>query len=649
MQQVTEAILQLQILDTAPEEVFDNVVALACMVCNVPAAALVLAHGEDGWIKAKTGIGFTVIKNFSWLLQEYSAGHEPVLLNPTGAEQLFAGQTIQQQAIRFYAGMPVYSTGQTVIGHLCLLDYQPRTLTAQELTGLKTLGRQLSLLLANRLQLLKQETRLELKNSEEQIGNIFYNAVNAVVVMNSRNLIVQWNPKAEALFGWTGCEAAGKDFYQLCFTPEHRDALQSGMAGRTDGGETIEVTAVNRGGNKVEIDLGLSSAIINGNEYFIAFVSNITHRKQIADQLDKQKEFYENILNKLPTDIAVFDASHKYLFVNPGAISNAEFRKFIIGKNDYEYAAYRNRDAAIADIRRERFLQVKNSGKEIRWEDSLPNPEGKIITHLRRMFPVHDENGDLSLVIGFGIDITDRKLMEEKQSLLVKQLSAQNAQLIDFCNIVSHNLRGPLVNMSMLVDFIRESDDEEEQKHLISKLSPVIDNLHTTFNELVESIQIKQDLEIKCENLSLKDCVQRTLENLETEITKTGAVIEMNFDEAPIIHYPPKYLFSICDNLIGNSLKYHSPDRKPLIELETRRIKDTIVFSVRDNGLGMDTKKHKDSLFKIGRVFHRHPNAKGFGLFMTKTQIEAMNGNIWVESEIDKGSNFFIEFKNQHQ
>src|SRR5579863_295102 len=218
----------------------------------------------------------------------------------------------------------------------------------------------------------------------------------------------------------------------------------------------------------------------------------LTPDKLVTDQLDKQKAFYENILNKLPTDIAGFDAEHRYLFVNPGAISKAEYRKFIIGKDDYEYAAWRNRDISVAHARRAKFLEARNTGKEIRWEDSLPDAKGNIITHLRRMFPVYDENGELSLVIGFGIDITDRKLMEEKQAALVKQLSAQNTQLIDFCAIVSHNLRAPLVNISMLVDCLEETKDPEEHQILISKLKPVIENLQFTFNELVESIRSEE-------------------------------------------------------------------------------------------------------------------------------------------------------------
>src|SRR5215469_5343605 len=111
--------------------------------------------------------------------------------------------------------------------------------------------------------------------------------------------------------------------------------------------------------------------------------------KLMMEQLDRQKAFYENILNKLPVDIAVFDAEHRYLFVNPGAISNEEYRKFIIGKDDYEYAAYRKRDISVAHGRRAKFMEAKVTGKEIRWEDSLREPQGNTITHMRRMFPVY--------------------------------------------------------------------------------------------------------------------------------------------------------------------------------------------------------------------------------------------------------------------
>jgi PAS domain S-box-containing protein len=360
------------------------------------------------------------------------------------------------------------------------------------------------------------------------------------------------------------------------------------------------------------------------------------------------KEFYESILNNIPTDIVVFDAEHRYLFANPGAIKNEAYRKYIIGKDDFEYGAYRKRDPKIAEARRAKFMEVKNSGKAIGWEESQTDPNGKVITFLRRMSPIHDEQGNFVMVIGFGVDISERKTLEEKQGMIMERLAIQNTQLIDFCNVVSHNLRGPLINMAMLTEFIQESDDVAEQKILVSKLEPVIESLKSTFNELVESIQIRQDSNVKSDKLNFAACLQEALDGLVKEIEKGKAKISVDFEDAPAVLYPHKYLASIFYNLISNAIKYRSPDRQLSVNLASKVKEGNIVLTVQDNGLGIDLAKHKDNIFKIGKVFHRHPDAKGLGLFMTKTQVEAMGGKIWVESLPNKGSMFSVEFVNQN-
>ncbi|MGC4041613.1 MAG: HAMP domain-containing sensor histidine kinase [Flavobacterium sp.] len=226
-------------------------------------------------------------------------------------------------------------------------------------------------------------------------------------------------------------------------------------------------------------------------------------------------------------------------------------------------------------------------------------------------------------------------------------LTMQKKQLEDFCNIISHNLRGPLVNISMLVDMITEGEDETEKSALLKKLNKSSQNLNEIFNELVESIQIRQDTEIRSKKLVLETYLQKTINGLQGQINKTEAVIETQFKSAPHIHYPPKYLYSILHNLVSNSLKYHSPNRKPIIKITSKKTPDSIILSVSDNGLGIDLKKNRENLFKIRKVFHTHPDAKGFGLFITKSQVEAMNGKIWIESTPDLGTTFFVEFKNQ--
>jgi PAS domain S-box-containing protein len=613
---------------------FNNLLLLASQICRKPFATIIQPGDDHAFYSQK----------------------EIIIVTDTLSDKRFCHHPLvtAEPRIRFYAAVPLTTNDGILLGHLCVMDKKPGLLAEEQVSSLQTLVRvivDLLLLKSQRKELRQREDPAE--EGEELMATIFHDAIDAVVVLDAKGTILKWNPKAESVFGWQGEEVIGQSFYDTVIPVRHHEGILSLLANHTGDREgsvqntAIEIQGCRKDLSEFDIALSISPATIRGRRFYICFASDITDRKLVAEKLDRQQAFYENILNKLPTDIAVFDAEHKYLFVNPGAISKEEYRKFIIGKDDYEYAQYRNRDIAVAHSRRAKFLEVKNTGKEIRWEDSLPDPRGNIITHLRRMYPVYDEKGQLSLVIGFGIDITDRKIMEEKQAALVKQLSAQNTQLIDFCSIVSHNLRAPLVNMSMLTDFIETSDDPVEQKLLISKLRPVIDTLHATFNELVESIQIKQDLEVQTEDVCLKDCIKRTIDGLQTEISKLDAQIGVDFDEVSIINYPPQYLNSIVHNLVSNSLKYHSPDRKPVILLKTKKVKDKVILSVSDNGLGIDLVKHRENFFKIGKVFHRHPNAKGFGLYMTKTHVEAMGGKIWVESIPDKGSVFFIEFDNQ--
>ena len=648
------------------EKDFDHVLLLASQICDVSIAAITQVSNGHTFFKAIHGWD---CQEIGWAREKDESTNEAILLiSDALTDKHFSCHPLVkgEPNIRFYAEIPLITETGILLGHLCVMDKKPGSLTDLQVSTLRTLAKSILcfLSLKSQLQEFKKNDDLAVRN-EELMETIFHDAIDGVIVSDENGIILKWNPKAEEMFGWRAIEVIGKPFYNTVIPGRHQAAFHAllikyqkdndeqmpgNIAGKTAGniaGNAVEIHGRRKDHTEFNIELSISPATIRQGRFFIFFVSDITDRKLTAEKLDKQKVFYENILNKLPTDVAVFNAEHRYLFVNPAAISKEEYREFIIGKDDYEYVKYRNREIAVADVRRARFLEVKNSGKEVRWEDSLPDPDGNIITHLRRMYPVYDDNGDLTLVIGFGIDITDRKLMEEKQTAYVKQVSVQNTQLIDFCSIVSHNLRAPLVNISMLVDFIESSEDPDEQKLLISKLRPVIDNLHNTFNELVESIQIRRNLEIKSEDVSLNDCIKRTVDGLQTEISKLDASLEVDFNEGSVIRYPPQYLNSIIHNLVSNSLKYHHPGRKPVIVMKTRKVDDSVILSVSDNGLGIDLVKHKENFFKIGKVFHRHPNAKGFGLFMTKTQVEAMGGKIWVESVPGNGTVFYIEFTNQ--
>jgi len=651
------ALYQLEILDTPPEKEYDHIVALTAQVCSRPIVSVGFLDHERVWLKARIGLDaqefhFNELSNPArW------QGRSPFSIEDTLTDEYTARHPFVVNApyIRSITMFPLITESGDVLGQLIVADTKPGLLTPAEFAGLEMLALQTMSLLKLRLQIIRmKQVQHHSKRTLDQISPVFKNAIDAVMVADDDGIICQWNPKAEEIFGYTVKEAVGQRFH-LLLIPESRHGRyfeelrkfklnDEGLASHK-----YELVAMRKDRSEFPIALGISAVMIDGEALYIGFMSDITERKQIARELARQKSFYENILNKIPSEIAVFDATHRYLYTNPYCINDEQLREYMIGKDDFEYATYRKMDNTMPLLRRSQFLKAKVTRRTVSWEDQVIDANGDTLTYIRKFFPVYNETGSLSFVIGHGVDISDRKKMEEEQNILLERLSFQNTQLTDFCNIVTHNLRGPLNNMAMLVELVDDSDCPVEKQEMLGKLKPVIESLRSTFNELVETVQIKQDLKIKSAVVALDDCLKKTMESLEMEILKAKTQLNVQFQEAPEVYFPPKYVASIFHNLISNALKYRSPDRVLNIDVSTYKKGASIFLTVKDNGLGIDLGKHKDHVFKIGKVFHGHANAKGLGLYMTKSQVEVMGGNIEVESEVNKGAIFRIEFKNQHK
>lgn len=253
--------------------------------------------------------------------------------------------------------------------------------------------------------------------------------------------------------------------------------------------------------------------------------------------------------------------------------------------------------------------------------------------------PFLDDKGKPYMFVSVRFDITKQKSLEleleaqlNERNKMLKLLSAQNKQLEDFCYIISHNLRAPLTNMSMLSDLLRDTSTEEEQKELVSKLNTVSDYLQETFDELVSAIQVRNNVDIQIEPIDLEETFNRTILILQAQIMQSEAKIQGDFSELRHIHYPKTYIDSIFLNLLSNTLKYRSPLRPLNVSFRSYIKQSWVYLEIEDNGLGLDLEKHGDKLFMLRKTFHRHPQAKGFGLFITRSQVEAMGGKIEAES-----------------
>jgi len=175
-------------------------------------------------------------------------------------------------------------------------------------------------------------------------------------------------------------------------------------------------------------------------------------KKQVAifrDTRKKQKEqqqFYENILNFIPADIAVIDKEHRYLYVNPSAVKDPVVRQWIIGKTDEEYHAWRNHPPALATDRRRKFDEVLAGRKQTISEEHIVNGAGKTEYHLRILNPVYHEDGELDMLIAYGVNITERKEIEEKVRLSEERYRSifNNSQAL----ICTHDMQGRVTDVN---------------------------------------------------------------------------------------------------------------------------------------------------------------------------------------------------------
>lgn len=179
----------------------------------------------------------------------------------------------------------------------------------------------------------------------------------------------------------------------------------------------------------------------------------ISRRIATEQQLKDQKAFYERILNQIPADIAIVDREHRYLFVNPSAVRDAEVRQWIIGKTDEEYRRFRNRPQAESEVRKQHFEEVIRLRSQQEWEERIVTNDGQVRHHLRILHPVFDSTGAFDMMIIYGFNITERKKIEEQ----IKVSEARYRSIFDNSQalICTHDLDGVVmeVNQAAIVAF----------------------------------------------------------------------------------------------------------------------------------------------------------------------------------------------------
>ncbi|KAB2916909.1 MAG: PAS domain S-box protein [Bacteroidetes bacterium] len=271
----------------------------------------------------------------------------------------------------------------------------------------------------------KVEAEQKLTESETRFRLLVQNSNDITTIIDAQGRTVYESPSFYRTFNYTEEDVIGKSIFEFIHPDDVQKAQYELAKGMERGGisDPIEFRLRHRNGSWVDVE-SIGSNLLNtpGINGIVINSRDITERKVAEENNKRLQDFYEVILNRIPTDIVVFDNKHRYLFVNEAAIRDPEKRAFIIGKDDYDYCEKYGRDKAVAHSRRAIFNKVAYNKQQIEFEEAIETPKGRIWV-LRRMSPLLNDEGELVNMIGFGLDITERKMAEERLKESQERLS----------------------------------------------------------------------------------------------------------------------------------------------------------------------------------------------------------------------------------
>lgn len=292
-------------------------------------------------------------------------------------------------------------------------------------------------------------------------------------------------------------------------------------------------------------------------------------------------------------------------------------------------------------------IKKLNNGKiaEFVSEKRSLTKTGKYIWVNLTVYPLKENGDEPKTHIVFFKDITTDKESEEDLKISLQLVTEQNKRLLNFSYIVSHNLRSHTSNIEAIIALIESTESEEERNEMMNLLKSVSNSLNETISHLNEVVNVNANLSLVIAPLNLKEYIVKTQEVLYEQIELSNATFIIDVPEDAIINYNSAYLESILYNLISNAIRYRHPQRKPIITIKLYKESKKDVLEIADNGIGIDMEKNGEKLFGMYKTFHTNSDARGMGLFITRNQIETMDGKITTNSTPDSGSTFKIYIK----
>jgi PAS domain S-box-containing protein len=521
----------------------------------------------------------------------------------------------------------------------------------------------------------------EVRQSQARKDAILKSALDAIIVMDREGKLMEFNPAAERIFGYSRDEAVGKPLADLIIPPglreRHKQGLERYLATGTGSvvNRRIEMHALRASGTEFPAELAIVPVLESQPPTFTAFLRDITERKQAEKALSTNAAWHGMLFENVK-DFAIFsiDKQGRITDWNPGA------ERFFGYSND-EVVGH---DVSIVFTPEDRAAGVV--GKELRTAES----EGFALDerwHLRKngerffasgaMRPLRDDDGKLLGFVKIARDITERKRTEEalrqSQAQLADragqleravtertaELTATNKQLEAFVYSIAHDLRAPLRSMEGFSTMLLEEADSilsETGRDFAKRINRAAQFMDTMLMDLlVFSGTAQQRIDLTAVNL--ETVTQSVLCRLENEIQEKKARVETCGPWPTVLGHEPT-LGQVLSNLLSNALKFVAPGVAPVVRIRVQELatvaspfpgREGEQWSrvwVEDNGIGV-APEHQGQIYRLFARLHgdTYPGT-GIGLAIVQKGVERMGGRVGLQSTPGQGSRFWFELRN---
>ena len=373
---------------------------------------------------------------------------------------------------------------------------------------------------------------------------------------------------------------------------------------------------------------------------------DLSSRKATED-LERQKAFYDSILEALPAQLAVFSPTGTYEYVTPSAIRDPEVREWLVGKTDVEYGIRRNLPREVAEQRRDRIAQVIEGKTVSEFEESFPTREGEMRHFRRYLTPIFTEQGDVRHVLGYGLDVTIQRHVE--QQLLQSQKMDAVGRL---AGGIAHDFNNLLTVINGFSEALRdELSDDDDRREL---LDPILEASRRAADLTSQLLAFSRQALVEPRLIDINRAIDETATMLRRLL---GESIDMRVELVPGAHTVRAGAGKLQQVLVN--LAVNARDAMPdggVLSVETRLLDITddttaatlnvehgryVELRVVDTGTGMsqETRSHLFEPFFTTKAVGR---GTGLGLSTVYGIVTRAKGQILVESTLGVGSTFRV-------